>query len=129
MSRVVLGKPSLYIYGHPFSESLPVTAHYLPFCEKKKPFQEQEKPIRKRIVLTNSISHTRTESSLLSYPLLSVVSLSGKRADMKLVYDNIRVLYIATDCVEPYVEVGLSYSLTACLTSIVYLSLPAQLVT
>lgn len=52
MSRVVLGKPSFYIYGHPFPESLPVTAHYLPFCEKKKPFQEQEKPIRKRIVLS-----------------------------------------------------------------------------
>lgn len=36
-----------------------------------------------------------------------VEGLTEKSGAMKLMSENIRVLYIARDCVEPYVEVGL----------------------
>lgn len=36
-----------------------------------------------------------------------VKSLTEKSVAMKLMSENIKVLYIARDCVEPYVEVGL----------------------
>lgn len=36
-----------------------------------------------------------------------VEGLTVKSGAMKLMSENIRVLYIARDCVEPYVEVGL----------------------
>lgn len=36
-------------------------------------------------------------------------SLTGKTGAMRLLPDNIKVLYIATNCVEPNVEVGPLY--------------------
>lgn len=40
-----------------------------------------------------------------------VQGLTEKAAAMKLLPENIKVLYFASDCVEPYVEVGLLYVL------------------
>lgn len=112
------GRPTFSIYGHPlylYSLTQP-TLHFLFKC-KRKPGKLAG---REKILSTElqPIAFQRAESE--SYPSVVLRGYTGtfraqsslekrNQGDMKFLSENIKVFYYASDCVEPYVEVGLCW--------------------
>lgn len=118
-----LGNPTLSIYGHPFPclTCMHTGPRLYPLVSReKKPLIAKFSQLHAHLLQSpaNGVSHTESESIWqdIKAPVKSPVqvhlvqTLKEKSYTMKLLPDNIRVLYFAGDCLEPYVEVGYDQS-------------------